>query len=64
MERWAKSVNAQKAAQQQLLQQLIHQEKVVSESVMSDQESPSFPLMEERRSSGLSLTAAIEVSKL
>lgn len=61
MERWAKSVNAQKAAQQQLLQQLIHQEKAVQETITSDLEIPSFQLKDEPLSAGISLTAVIEV---
>ena len=62
MERWAKSINAQKAAQQHLLQQLIHQEKAVQETIISDLENPSFRLREEPLSTGISLTAAIEVT--
>ena len=62
MERWAKSINAQKAAQQHLLQQLIQQEKVVQESIISDLEKPSFHLREDPLSQGISLTAAIEVN--
>ena len=62
MERWAKSVNAQKAAQQQLLQQLIHQEKAVQEVIISDIDHPSFQLRDEPISQGISLTGAIEVT--
>lgn len=64
MERWAKSVNAQKAAQQQLLQQLIHQEKAVQEVIISDLDNPSFQLRDEPISQGISLTAAIEVTSI
>ena len=64
MERWAKSVNAQKAAQQQLLQQLIHQEQAVQEVIISDLDKPSFQLRDEPISQGISLTAAIEVTSV
>lgn len=66
MERWAKGVNAAKATQKQQLKALIQLEmsEVVARETTADQQLPqqSPSLMTEVKRSGISLSAALEVS--
>ena len=61
MQRWAKSVNAAKVAQQQQLQTVIQQEK--AESVMAAQLTPAAVLGSpaQVKRTGVALSAAFEV---
>ena len=63
MERWAKGVNSAKAAQKQQLKALIELERTevtIRDTTISQQ--PPQPLATEVKRSGISLSAALEVS--
>lgn len=70
MERWAKSVNAAKSAQQQQLQALITQERaetqvpqpVAQTTVLAAQPSAEAERISEMKKSGMALSAALEVT--
>ena len=64
MERWAKNVNAAKAAQKQQLQALIQLERsevVARETMELQEEEPEQPSVSAVKRSGISLSAALEV---
>ena len=64
MERWAKSVNAAKSAQQQQLQAVIHQEREAASSVATsaapESDSSALSLSKIKRS-GVPLASALQV---
>ena len=60
MERWAKSVNAAKAVQQQQLQAVIKAEAQVAASVPALLNSPSLITADLSTKSGIALTAALK----
>ena len=66
MERWAKNVNAAKTVQKQQLKALIEQERaeVVAWETVGEQQQQQqqVPVGSEVKRSGISLTAALEVS--
>lgn len=60
MERWAKSVNAAKAVQQQQLQAVIKAEVQVAASAPAVVNSPSLTIADLSTKSGIALTAALK----
>lgn len=66
MERWAKSVNAAKSAQQQQLQAVIHQEREASSSVVTsaapESDSSALSLSKIKRT-GVPLASALQVTE-
>ena len=62
MERWAKSVNAAKAAQKQQLQALIQLERAEASSGPQEvEQQPQAPPISTVKRTGIALSAALEV---